>query len=155
MVWTEKSMDKLVTSNRNRVLERMRLQLGARRYLTETKVKDIFKNQKTRMGTILDELDTNMANHARVVTDPTTGTKTTYTAWTKQNLLTEWNTFIDTKWTDAVAKHKKVMDKYINALDDKHCQSSPKMSTSDKEFCSRLRKLQTQYSTATALDKPW
>ncbi|KAF1972016.1 hypothetical protein BU23DRAFT_169724 [Bimuria novae-zelandiae CBS 107.79] len=162
-VWNEKTMTKYVSSNRDKVLERMRLLLGARTYLADPKVIAIFKKQKERMGTMLDQLDTDMATHTRssaqTTTDPVTGASTTtmvaYTAWQKQNLLTEWNTYMDTKWNDATAKHKKAMDKFVNDLDDKHCQSRSKKSTADRQFCDRLRKLQTAYAGATAFSKPW
>ena len=141
----------------------MRLLLGVRTYLTSPKVTAIFKAQKERMGAILDSLDISMETHIRTVTNTTTYpitnvTSTTtvpYTAWKKQDLLTEWNAHMDTKWADATAKHKKIMDKYVNDLDDANCQSKPKMSAADKLFCERLRKLQAGYRTATAFSKPW
>jgi hypothetical protein len=155
MIWNEKTMDKYVKSNRNKVLERLRLALGAQKYLTDQKVKDIFKAQKERMGNIINDLDTEMANHPRVVTDPVTGATTTYVAWVKQDLLTAWNTFIDQKWADAVAKHGKVMNKWWNALDDEHCANRAKQTAADREFCSRLRTLETNKNSVTAFSKPW
>lgn len=152
-------MIKYVKTNRDKVLERLRLLLGARTYLVNPKVIAIFKKQKERMGAIIDQLDKDMETHIRTSTstDPVTGAVTTtpYTAWKKQNLLTEWNAYMDTKWTDATAKHKKVMDTFVNDLDDTHCQSRAKKSSADQQFCDRLRKLQTAYSTVTAFSKPW
>lgn len=158
-IWTKTDMDGLVKTNRNKVLERMRLLLGARTYLVDTKVKDIFKAQKERMGAMFDQLDTDMQTHTRTatVTDPVTGKTSTesYRPWVKQNLLTEWNTYMDQKWTDATAKHAKVMNYFINELDDKHCQSRNKQTQADKDFCTNLRTLQTNYRTATVFSQPW
>lgn len=154
MIWTEKKIDKLVRTNRNKVLERLRLALGAQKYLSEPKVKAIFQAQKTRMGTRLDELDTVIQTHPREVVDAQ-GKKTTYYPWKRQNLLAEWNAFMDTKWEDATKKHKKVMYKWTNDLDDARCQSQAKKSPADKEFCDRLRKLQSEYRTVLAFVRPW
>jgi len=154
-VWTAATMDKQVNTNRDKVLERMRLLIGAGKYLQAQKIRDIFKAQKERMGAILDQLDTDMQTHVREKVDPVTGTKTSYTAWTKQDLLTEWNTYMDTKWSDATAKYAKVLNKYVNDLDDKHCQSRNKKSAADQKFCDRLRKLQTEYASAKVFTKPW
>lgn len=154
-------MDKYVTSNRDKVLERLRLLLGARTYLVDPKVVAIFKKQKERMGEMIDQLDTDMETHTRTTTQTTTDangqtttTTVSYTPWKKQDLLTEWNTYMDTKWSDAIAKHKKVMDKYTDDLEDKHCLTNPSKSA-DRQFCERLRKLQTAYRGATAFSKPW
>ncbi|KAF2821656.1 hypothetical protein CC86DRAFT_373485 [Ophiobolus disseminans] len=157
MIWTETTMDKWAKTKAKRltVLGRLRLAIGARKYLTETKVKTIFKAQKERMGKILDELDTAMSAHPRQEVNALTGVTTKFQAWKKQNLLTEWNTFMDEKWANAVAKHKKVMDKWVNALDDNHCQSQTKKTQDDKEFCERLRKLQKEYAAGPAFSKPW
>ena len=156
-------MGRYVKSNRDKVLERMRLLLGARTYLVDPKITAIFKKQKERMGTMLSNLDTSMETHTRTTTqtttDPVTGAVTTstvtYAPWKKQDLLTEWNTYMDAKWADATAKHKKVMDKFVNDLDDAHCQSQSKKTPADRKFCERLRKLQTAYNTVTAFSKPW
>src|SRR5436305_14562367 len=110
MIWTKPVMDGYVKSQRSKVLERLRLALGAQHYLTEPNVKSIFKAQKERMGAIIDKLDTAMTAHPREVVDAATGKTTRYYAWTKQDLLTEWNAFMDAKWDNAVSKHKKVMD---------------------------------------------
>ena len=160
-IWTKATMDKYVRdkTKRSKVLERMRLLLGARTYLVDSRVKEIFKNQKERMGAMIDQLDTDMQTHTRstTVTDPVTGTTTTETfrPWVKQNLLAEWNTYMDQKWMTATAKHTKVMDYFINALDDQNCQSQPKMSSADRTFCTNLRTLETNYRTATIFTVPW
>lgn len=148
-------MDRMVKSNRNRVLERLRLALGAQKYLTEAEVKDTFKNQKTRMGSILDKLDKEMENHPREVVNATTGVTTTYHPWKRQELLTEWNTFMDSKWKGATEKHEKVMDKWTKALNENHCQKTSKKSKDDKEFCDRLKELENQYKKTSAFTKPW
>ncbi|KAF2873230.1 hypothetical protein BDV95DRAFT_605788 [Massariosphaeria phaeospora] len=155
MVWTETTMDKYVKTNRNKVLERLRASVGARKYLIEPKVKDIFKAQKTRMGTALDEIDKALESHPREKVDLVTGVKTTYLPWKKQNLLDEWNSYMDTKWDDAVKKSSKVLDNYIGKLDDAHCKNQAKKSTADKEFCERLKKVETQYKQATFFLRPW
>jgi hypothetical protein len=158
-IWTMKVMDKYVTDKRDKVLERMRLLLGARTYLVDPKVIAIFKAQKERMGAMINQLDTDMATHTRTTTetDPVTGAVTTtpFRPWVAQGLLAEWNTYMNQKWMDATAKHTKVMDRYINALDDKHCQSRSKMSTADKTFCANLRTLERNYRSATAFSVPW
>lgn len=160
-IWNKSVMDKYVAdkTKRDKVLERMRLLLGARTYLADPKVKDIFKKQKERMGAMFDQLDNDMVTHTRTttVTDPTTGAKTTekFRPWVKQNLLTEWNKFMDQKWTDATTKHTKVMDYFIGELDDKNCQNQPKMSTADRDFCTHLKTLQTNYQSAAVFTVPW
>lgn len=141
----------------------MRLLLGARIYLVDPRVITIFKNQKERMGKIIDQLDTDMETHTRLTTqtsiDPVTGAVTTrtvsYTPWKKQNLLTEWNKYMDTKWADATAKHKKVMDKFIKALSDQHCRLQAMKTANDKKFCQRLDKLKIEYRKVKAFSKPW
>ncbi|KAH7393076.1 hypothetical protein BKA66DRAFT_439188 [Pyrenochaeta sp. MPI-SDFR-AT-0127] len=154
-VWSKDEFPKLIVKDRYKVLERLRLLLGAKKYLTETKVKDIFKAQKERMGAILDKLDTEMSVHPREKVDPVTGKTTKYYAWKKQDLLTEWNSHMDTKWQNAVQKYKTVMDTYTNDLDKQHCQNLAKKPKADKDFCERLKKLLAQEKLAPAFSKPW
>ena len=154
-------MDKFINSDRDKVHERLRLLLGARTYLADPTVVDIFKKQKERMGDIIDRLDSEMETRARTTTvttvnpnGQTVATTVSYTPWKKQNLLQEWNTYMDTKWADATAKHKKVMDKYTDALEDKYCLTNPS-NGNDRRFCERLRDLQKQYRNGAAFSKPW
>ncbi|KAL9617420.1 MAG: hypothetical protein Q9160_007777 [Pyrenula sp. 1 TL-2023] len=110
---------------RYEVLIRLRRVLGAQKYLNEPDIIKIFKNQKTRMGDILDKLDTAMNTHPRKIKDDTTGAvTTTYNVWEKQDLLAEWNAHMDEKWKQATAKQKKVMDTYLQKLDDAHCKKT-------------------------------
>lgn len=147
-------MDKKVTGDRLKVLERLRLVLGAQNYLAEDKIKDIFKNQKTRMGNIIDELDKQMKDHRREVVDAK-GTKKTYNAWTEQGLKDKWDKYMDSKWTTATTKQKKFMDKYIDALDDKQCVNPAKKDSNQRDFCDKLGKLKTAYGKVKAFSKPW
>ncbi|KAL9621687.1 MAG: hypothetical protein Q9160_003940 [Pyrenula sp. 1 TL-2023] len=148
MIWNEGTMKTMVKSNRNKVLERLRLTLGAQKYLTETKVKDIFKDQKTRMGNILDNLDKEMETHPRAEVNATTGAKTTYHSWKRQELLTEWNAFMDSKWDAATVKHKLVMDTWTKRLNEAHCKKPGKKGKADGEFCDRLINLGRLGATA-------
>ncbi|KAL5427576.1 hypothetical protein PMIN07_006035 [Paraphaeosphaeria minitans] len=160
-IWTKATMDKYVVEKkkRDKVLERMRLLLGARTYLTDPKVKAIFKKQKERMGAMIGQLDTDMQKHRRstTVTDPDTGAVSTETfrPWVKQNLLREWNKFMDQKWASATAKHKKVMHYFIKELDHKNCKGQSKMSMADEKFCANLLTLEINYLNATEFRRPW
>lgn len=148
--------DKAKIDKRDKILERLRLLIGARTYLLEPKIQKIFKAQKERMGKVIGELDTEMEKHAYRKKNPATGAVTaTFGKWEKQGLLKEWNAYMDTKWTDATAKFKKVMDKYIQAVDKAHCEHKPKKTAADKQFCERLRKVQSHYNSVTTFTKPW
>lgn len=136
-------------NGRDKVIERLRQELGVRKYMTDARVKKIYKDQKERMGSIIEKLDTAMESHARI-----NGT-VHYTPWKKQGLLKEWNTHSDTKWDDAVKKHNKVMNKWSNDLDDKWCQNPAKQNPADKQFCERLRKLQKEMKDTPQFTKPW
>lgn len=148
-------MNTYVKINRNKVLERMRLLLGARTYLLEPKIAKIFKDQKERMGKIIDELDTEMEKHPYVRTDPATGNQVTFKAWKKQNLLNEWNAHMDTKWDAATAKFKKTIDKFGKDLNNRDYKKRKMMNKADKEFCTRLVSMSNHYNSITTFSRPW
>ncbi|CAI6330997.1 unnamed protein product [Periconia digitata] len=155
-IWNLKTMLTYTKTNRNKVLERMRLLIGARTYLLSPKVSTIFKDQKERMGEIIDKLDSEMENHPYVGTDAA-GNPVTYKAWKKQGLLDEWNKHMDKKWDDATAKFKKTIDKFGKELKKVHCEKKKgkKMSKGDKEFCGRLVEVSRQYNGVSTFARPW
>ncbi|KAF2870621.1 hypothetical protein BDV95DRAFT_574253 [Massariosphaeria phaeospora] len=152
-IWNEDKMKKLAESDQeadwNKVLARLRLALGAQKYLTEPNVITIFKDQTSRMGIVLDELDNAMTSHPRKE-----GT-TEYHPWKPQNLLVEWNMFLDEKWIKATEKHELFMTTWIQKLNDAHCQSKGAKSTINVEFCERWGKLDAEYGKVSAFSKPF
>jgi len=150
MVWDKDDMGRWVASRdqRGKVLERMRLLLGVRKYLSEDAIRKIFKRQKEGMGNILDELDTNMRSHARVESG------TTFTPWKKQNFKQQWDSFMDEKWKKAADKHSYTMNHYETELRKKWCPETP--AAGDKEFCDKLKALWDQYKNHSgSFNRPW
>ncbi|CAI6336774.1 unnamed protein product [Periconia digitata] len=150
LVWKQKDMVPWIASRdrRGKVLERMRLFLGVRKYLSEDEVRKIFKRQKEGMAAILDELDTSMSSHARVESG------TTFTPWRKQNFKDQWNSFMDDKWKKAVTKHANVMNHYESELRKAWCPNIP--AAEDKDFCDKLKDLWDQYKQHSGtFNRPW
>jgi hypothetical protein len=139
--------------DRYKVLERVRLTLGAQKYLTDENVKTVFNTQKERMGAMLDDLDKAMMQHPRRVVDAQ-GNVVSYAPWKQQALRGDWNSFLDAKWNEAVAKNQKVVKTYTEALGAVHC-SGVLANQADREFCERLGELRRQAADTRQFSKPW
>jgi hypothetical protein len=145
----DKRAQKSGKENRDVVLVRLRRLVGAKKYLLDDKVKEIFKNQVNRIGVILDELDKQIENRPRKV-----GGKK-YNNWKRQGLKAAWELHVDEKWKNAIEKHSKVMDRWSGLLEDVHCskQSLP-TAPDDIKFCDQHKKMEAEYQSLT-WSKPW
>lgn len=169
VTWKKGDMNDMVTSNRQELYERMRLALGARKYLTEKTVTKIFAAQKERMGAVLDKLDDAIAENPR---PGKTRKSDKYEPWKKQDLLRKWNDHLDYRWEEAAKKSKDTLA-YIDKLDDEHCKEkneekdengkkcerederSPECKKADEEFCKLLKKLDDELKKTPELKFPW
>jgi len=152
-IWDETAMDKKAIKsgkeNRDTVLGRLRRLVGAKKYLVDSDIKTIFKNQVNRIGDILDELDKQLENRPRRVDG------TEFKKWERQGLKAAWELHIDEKWKNAVAKFERVLDRWSGLLEDTHCSKQrPPTAADDKKFCDQHKKMEREYQRLT-WSKPW
>jgi hypothetical protein len=94
--------------NRARVaLIRLKWLMGARKYMKVSAIKTIFKKQKERIGTILDELDTELTKQPAAPG---------FTAWKKQGLKAYWDAYMNEKFRTAKSRGEGDMDTYLTMM---------------------------------------
>lgn len=94
----------------------LKIALGAKKYLADPTIRGIFNKQRDQIGDMLGAIDAALPGTPRTV-----GGKSprTFDKWQPQNLQTEWKTYVDKKWADAVDKYNNFMKKWPDMLQKK------------------------------------
>lgn len=111
-----------IVDGAKKALLRLKAVLGARKYMRQKKVSDIFKKQKEEIGKMLDLIDTNLPSYPR---KPTKGDRV-IASWIKQDLGKHWNEYMDERFKIALTRTHNEMDTYLKLLDHTWCEGRPK-----------------------------
>ncbi|KAK2875647.1 hypothetical protein FQN49_001545, partial [Arthroderma sp. PD_2] len=128
-----RKLKKALKDNPDSAISTLRILIGSILYHRDPAIARILKDEKTRVGVILRQLDSEMQNHKKTTTYTTTPTPTgmpstktvsavtvtaTYDAWKSQSLEAEWNTFMNSKYATAYSGTTKPIYEYVEKLKD-------------------------------------
>ncbi|KAF1978273.1 hypothetical protein BU23DRAFT_654827 [Bimuria novae-zelandiae CBS 107.79] len=103
-------------------LTKLKALLGARKYMRDQKVSDIFGRQVENIRKMLDDIDNEMPKHPRT---PGRGAKA-YEPWIKQDLAKYWIEYMNERFEIAKTRTHNDMNTYLKLIDDKWCDGRPK-----------------------------
>jgi hypothetical protein len=176
---TEENMKELIERTKPNVdkqnLPRMAIQnlrsVGVFKYMQLTKVAKIFKDEKIRMGAIIDGIDRVLPQTPRRIVR---GDARTFAPWQTLGLGTMWNDYMDGVFTTAKDKGTSFMDDNIKLLKKEYTSQDAKDKAVDdpkKTQAERLEiaewaqlrldidgyivKLEAEWDTVKNWAKPW
>ncbi|PVH90436.1 hypothetical protein DM02DRAFT_22311 [Periconia macrospinosa] len=149
-------------------IHRIRSVVGAFRYTQEKEVAKIFKDEKVRIGIVIDGIDKNLPKTPRMA-----GT-TKYTPWKTLGLGAKWDVYMDGVFKTAKDKGAKFVEDNIKRLKDEYtsqrakdaAKDDPKKTPKERNEIAewaKLRedvekiipKLEVEWNKAKGWNKPW
>lgn len=152
-------------------IQYLRSVVGVFHYMQDEKVAQIFKDQKVRIGTVIDGIDNSLAATPKKITKKTTRT---FEPWTPLGLGEKWDDYMDGVFTQAKDKGIKFVEDNLERLKDQYisqkakdaAKDDPKKSNRERNEIAewaRLReniedmisKLEADWNKAKKWEKPW
>jgi hypothetical protein len=126
--------------------------IGARKYMRNPAIAAIFRDQKVRIGDILDKLDTELPKHARQ--HKTLGT---LEAWKPQQLKKFWDQYMDERFNVAVLRTNHDMDTYLALLRKEWAVPANNPDQSQRAFFGLIKKIELEWKKEKAIKwtAPW
>ncbi|ENH99491.1 glycoside hydrolase family 18 protein [Bipolaris maydis ATCC 48331] len=91
------------------ILQKMRSTMGSRLYQSHSTIQKTMKTQTDRIGKILDALDTTLLPANR---------RPGYAQWSKQNLKSEWLTYMRGQYTKMMTQTNSLITKHLQTMVD-------------------------------------
>lgn len=104
-------------------IQRIRSVIGVFHYMQEKEVAKIFKDEKVRIGMVIDGIDKSLAKTPRQVTR---GNKRTFAPWTPLDLGPKWDAYMDDVFKAAKDKGTKFVEDNIKRLKDEYTSQKAK-----------------------------
>jgi hypothetical protein len=136
-----------------KALLKLKWLMGAREYLKVPNVAAILKNQKNRIGDILDELDTEMEKH-QLDKGRSGGI---LDAWKKQDLKAKWDNYMNYKFNLAKSRCTHDMDKFLPMLERQWAPKSQQLNNDQVVLFAQIKKFKAAWAAekANRWDAPW
>jgi hypothetical protein len=149
-------------------IQRIRSIVGVFRYMQEPEIAKIFKDEKVRIGIVIDGIDKNVPKTPRIEGS------TTYAPWKTQGLGARWDTYMDKTFNLAKDKGTRFVEDNIKRLKEEYtsqkardaAKDDPKKTPKERndivewaklrgDIDSIITKLEAEWNKAKGWKKPW
>ena len=116
---TYKKNGKVIIAEANQpreAIQRMRSVVGVFKYMQEPRIETIFKDEKVRIGAVIDGIDQTLPNYPRTVGKDKE--LRTFTPWDPQGLGRKWDTYMDKVFETAKGKGTRFIVKNLERLNN-------------------------------------
>ncbi|KAJ4298083.1 hypothetical protein N0V90_005982 [Kalmusia sp. IMI 367209] len=125
--------------------------MGARSYMRQPVIADIFSKQKNRIGEILDKLDKELPKHRKIARS------VEFELWKPQQLKSFWDEYMDERFNLANLRVNHDMDTYLAMLKKEWAVPAGSRDQNLKGFYNLITKVEKQWhqEKRRAWKKPW
>jgi hypothetical protein len=138
----------------NAALNKLRYLIGARIYMRNPAIAEIFKKQKERMGDIIGKIDMELPYHPRVKKGVGK-----LPAWKSHNLKNLWNQYMDERFRVANQRINHDMDTYLKLLFSEWqvAPIGPSDGKEKRELYASIQKVESEWKKEKRIAwvKPW
>ncbi|KAH4663962.1 hypothetical protein HBH70_213330 [Parastagonospora nodorum] len=162
------SMNEPQVNSPREAIYRIRSVIGVFKYMQEPEIAKIFKDEKIRIGIVIDGIDKNLPKTPRVEDG------ITYVPWTTLGLGVKWDNYMDEVFKNAKGKGTKFIEDNIQRLKDEYttqkakdaAKDDTKKKDNDRKNIAEFRKarediekilvdLEKTWSESKNWNKPW
>lgn len=162
------SMGKSNINGPRDAIYRIRCVIGVFKYMQEPEIAKIFKDEKIRIGIVIDGIDKNLPKTPRIENG------VTYTPWKTLGLGAKWDTYMDEVFKTAKTKGTKFVEENIQRLKNEYttqkakdaAKDDTKKKDKDRQSIAQFRKaredvekilvdLEKTWSESKNWNKPW
>jgi hypothetical protein len=105
--------------------------VGVFNYMQEPEIKQIFVNEKTRIGSVIDGIDKNLAKTPRKVKIGHSNDYRTFAPWQPLSLGKKWDAYMDDVFKVAKDKGTKFVEDNIKRLKEEYSSTKAKNAAKD------------------------